>query len=137
MSVVRAYYLFALSMCAIRVRDPCVLSVSVIHACYLCALCVCITHVLFMSLIHLYSQCVLSTCVIYVSYHVSYSCVLPLDQDLPSLCLRLLVCDFDRYQRHVVVGEVMTEMDKVEWPPEMELDFCQHLQPPIEVRDLA
>ena len=40
-------------------------------------------------------------------------CVLSLcDQDLPSLCLRLLVCDFDRYQRHVVVGEVMTEMSK-------------------------
>lgn len=53
-------------------------------------------------------------------------------KDLSSLFLRLLVCDFDRYQRHVVVGEVMTEVEKVEWTPEMEVDFCQHLQPPIE-----
>ena len=124
MSVIRGY-IYLHYPCVIHVRDPFVFSMCVVYLYYPC--------VLFMSLIHPYSQCVLSTCLI----HVCYPCVLPLDQDLPSLCLRLLVCDFDRYQRHVVVGEVMTEMDKVEWPPEMELDFCQHLQPPIEVRDIA
>ncbi|XP_076451513.1 synaptotagmin-1-like isoform X2 [Babylonia areolata] len=53
-------------------------------------------------------------------------------KNLANLCLRFLVCDFDRYQRHVVVGEVVREVGKVQWPPEMELDFCQHLQQPVE-----
>lgn len=53
-------------------------------------------------------------------------------KDMSMLSLRLMVCDFDRYQRHVVVGEVVVEVCKLEWPPEMELDFCERLQPPAE-----
>nr|KAG5710087.1 hypothetical protein BaRGS_030163 [Batillaria attramentaria] len=53
-------------------------------------------------------------------------------KDLANLSLRLLVCDFDRYQRHVVVGEVVMDVGKVEWPPEMEVDYCEHLHPPHE-----
>ncbi|PVD36760.1 hypothetical protein C0Q70_03750 [Pomacea canaliculata] len=51
-------------------------------------------------------------------------------KDLSSLSF--LVCDFDRYQRHVLVGEVDVDLTTLQWPPEMELEFCEHLKPPME-----
>ncbi|KAK6177623.1 hypothetical protein SNE40_015685 [Patella caerulea] len=52
--------------------------------------------------------------------------------DIANYTLKLLVCDFDRYTRHVVVGEVLLNLSKVDWLTQTEVLFDEPLQPPME-----
>ena len=61
--------------------------------------------------------------------------IVPIDvNDVGSYTIKLLVCDFDKYSRHIVVGEITVALTDIEWLTETEIEFDEQLQPPTDVR---
>ena len=61
--------------------------------------------------------------------------IVPIDvNDVGSYTIKLLVCDFDKYSRHIVVGEITVALTDIEWSTETEIEFDEQLQPPTDVR---
>ncbi|XP_046332044.2 synaptotagmin-A-like [Haliotis rufescens] len=59
--------------------------------------------------------------------------MVPIDaNEIHHYTLKMLVCDFDRYTRHIVVGEVVVPLSRVEWTTQTEVVFDEPLQPPVD-----
>uniref|UniRef100_A0A0B7AJ60 C2 domain-containing protein n=1 Tax=Arion vulgaris TaxID=1028688 RepID=A0A0B7AJ60_9EUPU len=52
------------------------------------------------------------------------------DHDLSSYTIKFLVCDFDKFSRHVIIGEVICDLSKLELVPGHETIFNDHLLSP-------
>ncbi|ESO90569.1 synaptotagmin 47 [Lottia gigantea] len=53
-------------------------------------------------------------------------------QEIGNYSLKLLICDFDRYTRHIVLGEVVVQLAKVDWLTQTEVKFDEQIGQPVE-----
>ncbi|XP_033763925.1 synaptotagmin-B-like [Pecten maximus] len=53
-------------------------------------------------------------------------------RDLPLYTLRLQLCDFDKFSRHILLGETTVIVKKLDLPDETEVTYTERMELPVE-----